>query len=113
SLFDKILRAGEGKILRKLQRIAAQVNSIEEDGWYTYGGTSAAAPLIAATYALAGHPSAGSRPASFPYRHPEALHDITSGATASCEPAYLCTAGAGYDGPTGLGSPAGVGAFRE
>ncbi|MGW4694133.1 S53 family peptidase [Kitasatospora cineracea] len=83
------------------------------NGWYTYGGTSAAAPLIAATYALAGHPSAGSRPASFPYRHPEALHDITSGATASCEPAYLCTAGAGYDGPTGLGSPAGVGAFRE
>ncbi|MFD8756772.1 preprotein translocase subunit SecA [Kitasatospora sp. NPDC059577] len=31
SVFDKILRAGEGKILRKLQRIAAQVNSIEED----------------------------------------------------------------------------------
>ncbi|GAA1228213.1 preprotein translocase subunit SecA [Kitasatospora nipponensis] len=31
SVFDKILRVGEGKILRKLQRIAAQVNSIEED----------------------------------------------------------------------------------
>jgi len=31
SVFDKILRAGEGKILRKLHRIAAQVNSIEED----------------------------------------------------------------------------------
>ena len=31
SVFDKILRAGEGKILRKLQRIAAQINSIEED----------------------------------------------------------------------------------
>ncbi len=31
SVFDKILRAGEGKILRKLQRIATQVNSIEED----------------------------------------------------------------------------------
>ncbi|GAA1984602.1 preprotein translocase subunit SecA [Kitasatospora viridis] len=31
SVFDKILRAGEGKILRKLQRIAAQVNSIEDD----------------------------------------------------------------------------------
>ncbi|MFJ8044961.1 preprotein translocase subunit SecA [Kitasatospora sp. NPDC096147] len=31
SVFDKILRAGEGKVLRKLQRIAAQVNSIEED----------------------------------------------------------------------------------
>lgn len=31
SVFDKILRAGEGKILRKLHRIAAQVNTIEED----------------------------------------------------------------------------------
>ncbi len=31
SVFGKILRAGEGKILRKLHRIARQVNSIEED----------------------------------------------------------------------------------
>jgi preprotein translocase subunit SecA len=31
SVFDKILRVGEGKILRKLQRIATQVNSIEEE----------------------------------------------------------------------------------
>ncbi|NUP33299.1 MAG: preprotein translocase subunit SecA, partial [Streptomycetaceae bacterium] len=31
SIFDKVLRAGEGKILRKLTRIADQVDSIEED----------------------------------------------------------------------------------
>ncbi|MEO3766832.1 preprotein translocase subunit SecA [Streptomyces sp. B5E4] len=31
SVFGKIMRAGEGKILRKLNRIADQVNSIEED----------------------------------------------------------------------------------
>ncbi|WP_165989362.1 preprotein translocase subunit SecA [Streptomyces sp. YIM 98790] len=31
SLFNKIMRAGEGKILRKLNRVAQQVNSIEED----------------------------------------------------------------------------------
>ncbi|WP_069811043.1 preprotein translocase subunit SecA [Streptomyces sp. TP-A0874] len=31
SVFNKIMRAGEGKILRKLHRIAGQVNSIEED----------------------------------------------------------------------------------
>jgi preprotein translocase subunit SecA len=31
AIFDKILRAGEGKILRQLTRIAAQVNSVEED----------------------------------------------------------------------------------
>ncbi len=31
AIIDKVLRAGEGKILRKLQRIVQQVNSIEED----------------------------------------------------------------------------------
>jgi preprotein translocase subunit SecA len=31
SIFDKVLRAGEGKILKKLNRIADQVDSIEED----------------------------------------------------------------------------------
>ncbi|MFI9783637.1 S8 family serine peptidase [Kitasatospora sp. NPDC051984] len=81
-------------------------------GWYTYGGTSAAAPIIAATYALAGAPAVGSRPASFPYAHSDALNDVVSGSTASCRPAYLCTAGPGYDGPTGLGTPNGVGAFQ-
>jgi preprotein translocase subunit SecA len=31
AIVDKVLRAGEGKILRRLKRIADQVNSIEED----------------------------------------------------------------------------------
>ncbi|MER6001236.1 preprotein translocase subunit SecA [Nonomuraea angiospora] len=31
AILDKILRAGEGKVLRKLKRIADQVNSIEDD----------------------------------------------------------------------------------
>ena len=30
-IIDSVLRAGEGKTLRKLKRIADQVNSIEED----------------------------------------------------------------------------------
>ena len=30
-IIDSVLRAGEGKTLRKLKRIAEQVNSIEED----------------------------------------------------------------------------------
>jgi hypothetical protein len=33
------------------------------------------------------------------------------GANGSCNPAYLCTAGPGYDGPTGLGTPDGLAAF--
>ena len=31
AFFDKMLRAGEGKILRKLTGIAAQVNALEDD----------------------------------------------------------------------------------
>jgi preprotein translocase subunit SecA len=31
AIIDSVLRAGEGKILRKLKRIAEQVNSIEDD----------------------------------------------------------------------------------
>jgi hypothetical protein len=36
---------------------------------------------------------------------------VTSGSNGTCSPAHLCTAGAGYDGPTGLGTPDGTGAF--
>ena len=31
AILDKLLRAGEGKILRRLERIAGQVNALEED----------------------------------------------------------------------------------
>ncbi len=80
-------------------------------GWVVVGGTSASAPQIAAVYALAGTPAAGTYPASYPYAHPSALNDVTSGSNGSCSPSYLCRAGAGYDGPTGLGTPNGVTAF--
>ncbi|HEY3631357.1 MAG TPA: carboxypeptidase regulatory-like domain-containing protein, partial [Jatrophihabitantaceae bacterium] len=79
--------------------------------WAVFGGTSAAAPLIAATYALAGTPVAGSNPAAYPYANPAAINDVTSGSNGTCDPAYLCTAGPGFDGPTGLGTPNGSGAF--
>jgi hypothetical protein len=39
------------------------------------------------------------------------MFDVTSGSDGSCSPAYLCTAVKGYDGPTGLGTPDGIGAF--
>ena len=73
------------------------------------GGTSLASPIIAATYALAnGAPQLFALRA---YLLPGALHDITGGSNGSCAPTYLCTAGAGYDGPTGLGTPNGILAF--
>ncbi|MFE1944493.1 S53 family peptidase [Streptomyces massasporeus] len=80
-------------------------------GWATYGGTSASAPIIASVYALAGTPSTGSYPAKFPYANTSALNDVTSGSNGSCTTSYFCTARTGYDGPTGLGTPEGLGAF--
>ena len=40
-----------------------------------------------------------------------ALYDVTSGTNGNCGGTYLCTAGNGYDGPTGLGTPNGDSAF--
>ena len=80
-------------------------------GWYTFGGTSASSPIIASVYALAGTPSSGSYPSSFPYAHTSALNDVTSGNNGTCSTSYFCTAKSGYDGPTGLGTPAGLSAF--
>jgi hypothetical protein len=81
-------------------------------GWQVVGGTSAAAPIIAGAYALAGSLPGNGYAASLPYANPGRLHDIVEGSTGTCTPAYLCTAGPGYDGPTGLGTPDGVDAFR-
>jgi len=84
-----------------------------DTGWEVFGGTSASSPIIASVYALAGTPSSGSTPASFPYAHPGSLNDVVSGSNGSCSSSasYLCKAGSGYDGPTGLGTPKGTGAF--
>jgi subtilase family serine protease len=81
-------------------------------GWGVVGGTSVSSPVIASVYALAGNASTVNY-ASYPYSRTSALNDVTSGsnATGGCSLTYLCTAGAGYDGPTGLGTPAGTGAF--
>jgi subtilase family serine protease len=80
------------------------------DGWAQVGGTSLSSPLIASVYALAGN-TASVVDGSFPYSHTSSLFDVTSGSNGSCSPSYLCTAGTGYDGPTGLGTPDGTGAF--
>ena len=82
-----------------------------DPGWEVFGGTSVSAPIIASVYALAGTPSSGSYPASFPYAHPTALNDVVSGSNGSCGGSYLCTGKTGYDGPTGLGTPNGTAAF--
>lgn len=80
-------------------------------GWLVTGGTSTAAPIIAATYALAGDPGAGSYPNTYPYANAAGLNDVTTGASANCDGTYFCAAREGYDGATGLGTPAGLLAF--
>jgi hypothetical protein len=80
-------------------------------GWMQVGGTSLASPLIAGVYALAGNAATASYPASLPYGSPAALHDVTTGASTGKCTATACKPGAGFDGPTGLGSPKGTAAF--
>jgi len=81
------------------------------DGWAQVGGTSLSSPLIASVYALAGNTSSADG-ANLPYADPPGLFDVTTGRNGtSCGGSYLCTAGPGYDGPTGLGTPDGTAAF--
>jgi Carboxypeptidase regulatory-like domain/Subtilase family len=84
--------------------------AVYDGGWGVFGGTSVAAPIIAATYALAGAPLTGSYPNALPYQHADALHDVTTGSNGNCGFRF-CVAGTGWDGPTGLGTPNGVAAF--
>jgi subtilase family serine protease len=79
-------------------------------GWATVGGTSLSSPIIASVYALAGN-TASINYGSYPYAHTSNLNDVVSGSNGSCSGSYLCTGAAGYDGPTGLGTPNGIGAF--
>jgi len=79
-------------------------------GWLEFGGTSVASPIIASVYALAGGEPAGSSAAGYAYSHASSLNDVTQGSNGSCGP-RLCDAGIGWDGPTGLGTPNGTGAF--
>jgi hypothetical protein len=75
-------------------------------GFIVVGGTSAASPFVAGVWARYGI-SGASHDASYPYAHACELFDITSGSNGSCTSA-LCRAAAGWDGPTGLGTPNGA-----
>jgi subtilase family serine protease len=90
-------------------------------GWLVIGGTSASTPIIAGVYALA--ENGGSiNDASYIYTHHTGnTNDITSGNDGPCTPTgiyaadytgtFICDAGAGFDAPSGWGTPNGIGAF--
>ncbi|HSI18969.1 MAG TPA: S53 family peptidase [Sphingomonas sp.] len=79
-----------------------------KSSWLVFGGTSVAAPLIGGIYGANG---GAVNYGSDPYANTGALYDVTSGSNGSCGGTYFCTARAGYDGPTGLGTPNGTTAF--
>ncbi len=110
-----------------------------EKGWAAIGGTSVASPIIASIFALAGGAQGFAYPAELLYENlqlnPASLHDVTvgsngeclkkfhkntgvSGCTSaedaqnSCPGRLICLAAPGYDGPSGVGTPNGLAAFK-
>ena len=84
-----------------------QVYDTDDGGWVVVGGTSEASPLIAAYYAIVGSASQGP---AWAYSNASLLNDPTSGSNGTCLAtiSYICNAGPGYDGPTGIGSISGA-----
>jgi subtilase family serine protease len=83
-------------------------------GWFQVGGTSLSSPLVAGVYALAGGLPKETSAASGLYGHlgdSTVLHDVTSGSNSTSCSTIMCKGAVGYDGPTGVGTPKGVGAF--
>ena len=86
-----------------------------QPGWTLVGGTSAATPLVAGAMALAS-PYTRSLVGGHAFYLEQAsgggINDVVSGSDGKCTPPaeheYLCTAGVGYDGPTGVGTPWGA-----
>ena len=74
-------------------------------GWVVAGGTSAASPIVAATLALTGHAKDS---LGYSYFHPDQFFDVTTGKNGACTTGYFCKGAAGYDGPTGNGTPNGA-----
>ncbi len=88
-----------------------------EAGWTLVAGTSVAAPLVAGIMALTNSftrsfAGADALYAAAAQNGTGVLDDVTSGVTGTCGD-YLCEAGPGYDGPTGLGSPYGAPEVRS
>ena len=91
-------------------------------GWIIVSGAVTSAPIIAGVFALAGNATKQDGGKTFwtltDKKRQEDLHVISSG-TDGCHRrlrgSYLCTAGTdefgAYSGPTGWGTPNGIGAF--
>ena len=79
-------------------------------GWLVFGGTSVSSPIIGSAYALGGN-HGFDYPAQYTWGQTASLTDVTTGSNGTCPTAVWCNAGTGWDGPTGLGTPSGTGAY--
>lgn len=98
-----------------------EYNSYE--GWFIAYGTSLATPILASAFALAGDSTKQHAGKVFwtlsKAERKKSIHAIASGSISGCPPSlngtYLCSAGTGqfgtYSGPTGWGTPNGIGAL--
>jgi MYXO-CTERM domain-containing protein len=84
--------------------VAVYCSDASGGGWFIVGGTSASSPIIAGAFTLLGV----STSPSYAWENSQKFFDVTTGKNGTCSPAYFCTAGVGYDGPTGWGSPNGA-----
>ena len=82
------------------------VFNANDGGFIVVGGTSASSPFLAGVFARYGI-SGAAHNASFAYSNKGDWFDVTSGSDGRCRTA-LCRAAAGWDGPTGLGTPNGA-----
>ncbi|MFZ1017225.1 MAG: S8 family serine peptidase [Candidatus Cybelea sp.] len=87
--------------------------------FWLYGGTSASAQIIAAAYALAGDAGTQSGASYLWKHHMGHVYDVLAGnniapklgINCASSVKYICYARTGFDGPTGWGSPHGLGAL--
>ena len=82
--------------------------SSTHSAWLVFGGTSVASPIVAGIFGVNGGVVDY---ASSIYASGVPHNDVTSGQNGTCGGTYFCTARSGFDGPTGLGSPAGIVGF--
>jgi hypothetical protein len=80
------------------------VYNARNGGWLKIGGTSAAAPFVAAVFAATGN---GDATPDTVAQLAARLHDVTLGSNGTCGN-INCNATTGWDGPTGSGTPNGA-----
>ncbi|HTA53385.1 MAG TPA: S8 family serine peptidase [Candidatus Acidoferrales bacterium] len=96
---------------------ASEYDTDSEGGWITVDGTSISSPLTAGMVALAGNSTKQTGGENLWKLSKKSLkkdiYPVTEGNDGSCGGEYLCTAGTKqfgiYSGPTGWGTPHGVG----